>query len=421
MIRMLFSLLLVSFMFTQTGLAADGTELRTAFDHILKAELEGTSFPVVDISLSHKDFVLHLDSGSLSFAEPVRIDGADVYFAAYFIGDGSFTIAPTEIHARKQIENAFDEQEYSGTIKKALLVFSQPIYEQLKAVRSQPQVKFKKRERGHFRNDWKQFNKKEDYYFVYETLRNIYEPSDEPFLFVNLQKNSIGGSEYYLYNPLDAEEIKVYKNKVTGPMFREFVKTISSYSCLLDSTGRKCRVVSEPQVKTLHNDMHIDISDLGIMTSQVTISYEVLKPPAQMLWMSLHQDMIVDSIIDDNGKPVAFIRYEDSGNKSFALYLFLNQPGELGDTLNLTLFYHGQILEFSGRDIINQSGMDWYPTYIERDSALSNIVYSVPHYDDMRFKSTGVRKSDTIEGHTETSVWSVDTPEPYIYFDFIER
>lgn len=443
MIRLIFIALFFCFALMQFCFAADGAQLRAAFDQILEPELNNTVYDIENISVTHKDFVLKLNSGNLAFAEPITLDDSNIVFAAYFIGDGNFTIAPTEVRARNQIEHTYDTTVYHETLRRALLVFSPPIFDKLqRAVQSPPSSKeleagkhsqkewrqlnikenhFFKGENKRFQRDWRQFTKKENYYFVYETLRNIYEPSDEPFLFVNLQKESLGFSDYYLYNPLDAEEIKVYKNKIAGPLFRQYVKTVSSYSCLLDSTGTKCHIVSEPQVKTIDNNIIVHIADDGIMYAQTAITCEVLKPPAQMLWMTLHEDMLVDSITDDNGRQVGFVRYNDSDDKSNNLYLFLNKPSAGGDTLHLSFFYHGPIIEFSGRNIVNQSGIDWYPAYIERDSAVAKIEYTVPYYDDMRFNSTGTCTAESIDGHTEISTWTVDSPEPYIYFDYIEK
>ena len=417
--RIVSILLFLCLLFPAMNRAADGQALYDAFQEIYSSRLdEAAHFRIKGAEISHRDFSLKLNNGAIYFAEPISLDDSKIIYGAFFDGDGEYTIAPTEIRAREQIEHEFKEPSVSKRIERALLVFTPDIYRQLKTSFRPGGGEPEKGALNSFRGAWEQFSKKENYYFSFEILRNIYEPSDQPFLFVNVQESGLSLSEYYLYNPLDAEEIKVYKNKITGPMFEQTMKTLCSYSCLLDSTGTKCRIVSEPQVKTLHNAMDIDISDLGDLTAVVTTSYKVLKPPAQLLWMLLHEDMLVDSIIDRRGEAVHFVRHTDASNKSSNLYLFLNSPAQTGDTIALTYYYHGKILDFGGHDIVNVSGFDWYPAYVERDAAMATITYAVPFFGDLTFESTGNLIEQSLEGHTQTSTWGVTDPEIYLYFDY---
>ncbi|MCK5125979.1 MAG: hypothetical protein KAR42_06970 [candidate division Zixibacteria bacterium] len=410
------------FIMVSSVMAADGQELFNAFQRICNSETDTTqTYRIKDAVISHQDIVLHLKHGALCFIKPVKLGDSSIVYGAYFDGRGVYQIAPTERIARQQVKHTFNTVKIKKSINRALLFFSPEIYTQLKAHCGHKIETLAKSEQRYFRKSWKHINKKESHYYPFEILRNIYESSDRAFLFINLQEHSLSMSDYYLYNPLDAEEIKIYKNKVKGPMFKQYMYTISSYSCLLDSTGTKCRIVSEPQIKTLHSNIDTEISDLGIMTTTMNSQYEVLKPPSQLIWMIFHDEMFMDSIIDNSGRQIKFIRHTKDSNKSNNLFLIMNQPAKTGDTLNLTYYYHGEALVFSGRRIINQSGSNWYPTYVERDSSTYDITYHVPHYSDMEFTATGTKLQESIDDHRITSIWKTETPIFILYFDYEEK
>ncbi len=403
--------------------AENGRALYDSFWDIYQATIEGSQpYSVTDAVIDHKDFKLFLRKGTLIFTQPITLDNSEIVYGAFFVGDGSYRINPTEILARQQLDHATDQSSLKNFLTRAVIMFSPKIYNALKTMCGPSKFKLEKNIVNEFHKAWKHVGKKENYYFSFETLRNLYEPSDKPFLFVNLQQHSLSFSEYYIYNPLDTQEIKIYKNKVKGPMFKQFMKTLCSYSCLLDSTGTKCKIVSEPQVKTLHNKMNINISDQGDIRASVNIKYEVLKPPAQLLRMLFHNSLLVDSIIDSRGAAVNFVRYKKADNKDDNLFLFLNQPAGVGDSLDLVFYYHGPVLELTrnGR-VLNQSSFSWYPAYVERDSATADIFYTVPIYDDYTFESSGTLLETSNEGYYQTTIYKVDEPELYLYFDYVEK
>jgi hypothetical protein len=416
------SIFILSLATCNTLPAADAEELYTACEQIKESYLEtSTTAFINDFVLEHSDLRLALDSGRIAFLHPVMLDSQPYVYAAYFEGRGRFEFSPSETDAQERI--LYNEKKDSVAIdfRKILFAFSTDILDRLQEQMLPYTEMFGKEAVKSVDRSWHRLVKDDNNHYIFQILRNIIEPSAEQFLLINPQESGWSHSYYYIYDPLFAEEIRLLQSTVRGPNFAQYLKTLCSYSCTIRESQEKCGQLAEPQIKAKHYLIDASMNSAGDFECGVSINYEVLKEPAQLLWMLIHEEVEIDSITSPEHPNIRYLRYEKDKNATEMLYMLMDNPMKVGDTFSLNFFYRGQLVTFAEREVNVNLGAAWYPMYVEMNKATYDVTYQIPEYDDLEFVSTGNRVSHDVAAGRAISKWQITDPEYYIMFEFKER
>ncbi len=401
--------------------ATDADDLAEAFQNIKRSTLDpSTSAIITNFTIDHQDLHLVLDTGRIAFLNPVMIDDMPHVYAAYFEGFGQFSFSPSEKDARERILYYQDRDSVRVQFKKVLLVFSDDIYHRFDGYLKPCPKPFGKRQIKRVKKSWERLIRDDNNYYIFEILRNITEPPEEPYVLVNPQTGDWSKSFYYIYDPLVSEEVRLLKSTVRGPNFAQYLKTLCSYTCIATDSGQHCGELAEPQVRVRHYTIDASMSDYGDFECAVGAQFEVLKGPGQLLWMYIHQDAEIDSITSPEHKNVHHIRYEKDKNKSEMMYVILDNPMEVGDKFSLNFYYSAPLFWFSDRDLVGNLGSSWYPMYIDPCRSTYEITYEIPHFDDLKLVSTGKLVSSEKNGRRSIEKWEVTDPEYLVTFEFEE-
>lgn len=405
--------------------AADSYDLLKAYFQMYDSRLDtSTTSSVENLLITHQDMSLQIDSGRIAFFKPLIIDSTEYIYGAYFEGMGDFSFFPQLENQKTRALHYFDSEILDLKFKKIFMLFSDEIYRQIAGQVSPAKQPFTNHHNRAVRASMNRLTQHENFYFIFETLRSLINPPERPFLLANIQWNSYSQSHYYLYNSMSCEEVRLYKNKIEGPNFAQYMRALCCYSyCNINApiSGE----VASPQIEITHYKIDAQIDSDGKLWATTKATFKVLRPPAQLIWMNLHNDLRVTEIIDEDGSPVQYLRYENPSNKSVDLYLVLDRLGNEGDAFNLTFQYEGLVAERGPRLMNNEivdnfrvtAGAEWYPTYVDRDESTFDITYRTPNDDGITFSSDGElfdrrEVADTIITH-----WKINKPSFAVFFD----
>ena len=415
------------FCLSSGAMAMDGKQMHNLYEHIYNSTLDTLStVRVADLDIDSRDMKLHLNKGRLAFFKPVNINGTDKYYAAYFVGDGDFTFSPSSEESILRINHKVGEDSVFIKTKSALLAFSDQIYQKIKDELQPCDDKFGKSEVHEAKKSWERLTNREEDYFVFQLMRHLTEPSDEPFLMINPQKWGWSQSFYYCYDPMFVEDIRLFKNEVVGPNFSQQMRTVCAYTCPAGKRRDGCFRFNDPQITPQSYDVLAQLDSSLYMNVDATITYKVNEKPVQLLWFTLLADMQIDKITDGENQPVYFLRYTKESNRSDNLYLSLNRTYRPGEELVLHFQYNGRVVDIdksTWQDIAvdgglyNFSGDSWCPQYYEPQKSNLRVEYQYPAmYDKLKLTSIGKETVHEIKDGIMLSTWQSEEPDYYITF-----
>lgn len=392
-----------------------GSDLCDAVKAAAKLELRTeATYDIANFKLTHFDMELTFDSGRIAFFKPLTIDSVGYICGAHFEGQGTFRFTPQPPIEKEQLQKHFESEFLDQSFKSVTIFFSQEIYHQLdsaaKALSGKP---FGKDEQKTVASLLKYMTKDESWYYPHLLVRAQVEPPEKPYLHIVVEPDK-RSRLYYKYNPYATEEITF------SGLFRvpgaDYMELICKYSRHTQPPYRNLAGIQKPQIKVYHYQLNTDIKRSGEAFIEALVSFEVLKDSPRAIHMHLHSQLQVDSITNQDGRDVPFIRYEKYSHRSLSLYLYPNQPMSVGDSVTYKFKYHGKIAERDVGGFYVTAGARWYPSYTIHEAATFDMSFTTPKNKKIEFVATGElieeeKKEDGLFTH-----WVVKAPTRNVSF-----
>lgn len=366
--------------------------------------------------ISHHNLSIHLDSGSVVFFKPVTFDSTDYYFGAYFEGFGKFRFSPSVKMESEHLERLFGSDSLNREFDNIYLLFTKEIYDNLKSHTIDTTLKLEYNN-GKLKN-WAKFLRIDaNFNYAYETLRSNLYPIGRPFLTAVLDPKHTD-KIIFTYNPYLQEEIVMLKEfHQPGISYMEDVISYSQFNN--DESYANINGRSKDQLKTIHYDIDAEIDDKGYYKGKTEVSFEVISGPLHTFPIYLYKRLIIDSILNQDGEQVIFDRakldvtfkdYEDP-----AVFLFLNDSYNYKDTLKLSFYLRGEVVEKDYGEFYVLSGAEWYPRYGFRQLASFDINFKTPR--QYTFTATGIETERKKIADTLFTKYKVLSPSSNISFN----
>ncbi len=393
---------------------ADSNAYSIAFDKMLKPELDSSAVYAIDtLTIEHRDFAIHMDSGTLYFIKPVAVDSQSLVYGAYYVGSATFQFAPGLQMERDQIRRFLKSDTLNRLCDAALLLFNRPIYERIVAgghtVKSPPNKKTGLK----FKSLYSDLTIREDYEVPFAAFKNLVAPRSKPFLAVVISADATGDL-VYTYDPYQREEVSLYK-KYREIMVDMWLENLCQYSIYADSTFERLNGIDKDEVRILHYDLDGLINGGGRYTGSAKTQLLGEINGSRLLAMGLHEELWLDSVKDQSGAGVPFVRWTKERHRDVPLYLFLNSPMAKGDTATLTFYYHGDIAESKMGVFLVTAGSSWFPYYSWSDNATFSMTFNTP--PQYAFVATGTMvDSQQIDGQMRTK-WRLDSQTKFATFN----
>jgi len=391
----------------------DGVELLAAFEAMYEPDLDtSVTYSVDSLVLSCKDLEIVLSIGRLAFFPAVMIDGEEKGYAAYFKGTGQIMFTPPVAMEREQLDRFFKTDSLNRSFEEALFLFSSDLTGTI-LERCRPiEYLFREGERKDAKMLYKALTKDDNRYYLYEALSNIVHPTQRPYLLANLEPDN-SDPIFYIYNPEHREEVRLLKKY--SQIALSFMETICQYSEFVDEAYYNINGLPKARLAVDRYTVDATISDGMDFEAMAEMSFDVLVSPTQILAMSLHHKLKVDSIVDSAGQQVAFYRYEKGDEESRPLYLFFDRPLESGEYVKLKFYYQGDIIRKEMGQCFVLAGGGWYPRYGYRQRALFTLNFKTPK--KYAFISCGKKVSEEVREDTLVTTWKVVPPAANVSFN----
>jgi hypothetical protein len=401
--------------------AADSKALKAAFDQMLKPELSATDIYRLDtLTITQKDFSFRFSRGLLVFLAPVTLDSSTLTYGALFLddpatpGEALFQFQPTLPMEQEQIRRFLKTDSLNRKCPSALFLFNQSMGDQLKAGLEKATIpKLKIPPKLTLKERWSPLAIKEDYAVPFAAFKNLVAPRSKPFLAVSVPGDH-AGDLVYVFDPYQREEVSLLK-KYREAIVDLFLETVCRYSVYADITYERLNGIDKDEIRILHYALNGSINGGGRYTGSAAMKLAVEIDGTRLLYLELHPRLQVDSIFDASGKSVPFVRWTREKNRSYPLYLFLDEPLKSFDTTSLTFYYHGEIAKAQVGVFLVTAASGWYPHYSYRDAATFDMTFSTP--SQYAFVATGERVDSQLVGDAMVTKWRITTPTAWATFN----
>ena len=404
-------LLFVGFHYTK---ASDASELGTAFNDIDNAQIDtSTTVEVKNYVLNHKDLKIVFEKGRIAFFKPVVIDSTQKYFGGYFEGYGQFQFEPEVSMEKNQMYRFFHTDSLNRSFDKLLMLFTPDIYQSLMDSAQQTSSLFNKEQVKTASKMLKHFTENGAEYYIFETLRNLVQPLEHPFLLVDVTPENTNRL-YYMFNPYEREEVNLFKRFYRpGSDFMEQVCSYSQYNT--DESYANINGFDKDQINITHYNIDASINKKGNYDGVTKMTFDVIKSPLQLLTLNLYEELAVDRVIDSSGQQVMFLRYEKKKYKSQPLYLIFNRPLDNGEKITLSFYYNGKIAQRQVGEFFVSAGANWYPSYSLRQKSIFDMKFKT--LKEYAFIATGNLVKKEVVKDTLVTTWKVIPPARNVSFD----
>lgn len=393
--------------------AATGEELRAAMYQMADPVIDTTGIYTVDSTvLTCPDLKLHLDKGQLALFEPIRLDSGSWVYGAFFVGNGTLQFQPPDKIEKDQLHRFFESDSLNREISAAVLLFNRPVYEQIVAAGLSPVESANSFKAGECRELIKFITRKKRQSYFFRALKNNIYPLTKPYL-LTLAKFGRANTVAYECQPYWREEIALRKS-----YFRlgraDILESVSRYRITDNPSRETINGVSKAELKAIHYDIDAIIWRDGKLRGEAKVDLKTVRTQTQMHSWYLHSEMRVDSILDQDGRPIAFHRYHEKKNRSSELLLFLDKPWSTGEEVSLKFCYSGEVAEVDLGEFYVHAGADWYPRYSSKHRATFDMTFRTKDY--YVFVATGDLVDSSESGDTLITRWQVTTPTYNVSF-----
>jgi hypothetical protein len=146
-------------------------------------------------------------------------------------------------------------------------------------------------------------------------------------------------------------------------------------------------------------------------SATATFTAIAAEPIGPWLRFLLHPKLIVDSARVNGRAASTYFKAKDDE----ALWLKATRMGA-GDSLEIQLFYRGDMIDRYGDWFYIDPGANWWPGNGQgRDWATFDITYQSPNFYPMA--SVGTRRDSSVEGRVMTTRWETTRPSPFATFN----
>jgi hypothetical protein len=345
---------------------------------------------------------LTFEEGSLALLSPVS--GRTI--GAVFKGRGTFYFIPATRIEREQLRKREKKSAVEAPFTELVLLFSDRTLAELEA-----QLQFTgAAPAGGIGSLIEQ---------TIEYLSDYESHTPDPDVMLDLLNANLGGMFYahigrkgadplmFMINPRKSESVvllhrtrRVGWSRMTEVMIQERPHGDTLTPPISDRKGDALvqhYAINATLARAGSGDLNFSAATRIFITARTTVG------PWVAFW--LYDKLIVDSARWSTGTPATVHKGKDSP------YLWVRLPGQLdpGQVQQLTLFYHGNLIDRYGDFFFINSSSAWYPRPLEgRSLATFDITYHSPsHY---LFASVGERMDTATTDRMTTSRWVTQGP-----------
>jgi hypothetical protein len=396
--------------FAQTPPPAAATSYQQIYDDV--TSLVPARDQVADVShlvLSRDAGRLILEHGKLYPLAPLggRLVGA------VFRGEGRFTFAPWDSAEAAQLRRFAGSAPLDEAISEAILVFADSTGQELRGL-SFAAGDVPGAVRDHVRDLIGSLKGEKSGSFDRGVMGPLLNGETSGFFLARLTR-ALGDPLLFVLDPTLSEGVRLYR-PVSHSRWGTNWAVVAQLPQLASPAGPSglWPARARLQVPSYRMDVHLAEAFTGGvgMAASATLAVRALEPIGPWLLFDLHPKLTADSARWAGGEAAALFKADESPD------LWVRAPHRLraGDSLALTVFYHGDVIDRYGDFFYVDPLAAWYPIngQGERYATFDLTFHSPARY---AIASIGERTDSSVADRVLTTRWVMRRPTSYASFN----
>ena len=373
--------------------------------------LAGQVAEVTHLVITRDVAQLTLERGKLYLLTPVG--GRTV--AAVFRGEGRFTFAPPNPTERFELQRFSSKSSLDDAITEVVMIFADSTADQLRAL-TFGTAEIPGDVADHARGLVNSLKGSEEGSFESAVMGPLLNGVNTGFFLARVERP--GGAVLFQIDPDNAEAVQLYR-----PVGRIRWGTewgmVTKFPQRQPLTGTAGAWILRERLSVPQYAMDVQLISTPSVNlnfaASATLTATAVEPVGPWLLFDLHRKLDVDSAHLAGGARAEVFKAKDSED----WWVRAGQRLGAGDTISVTVFYHGDhggLIDRYGNWFYIDPGASWYPKNRQGgDLANFDITYHSPNWYPIA--SVGERTDSTVEGKVMTTHWVTHRPTPFATFN----
>lgn len=352
---------------------------------------------------------LTLEQGQLYLLAPLsgRVVGA------VFRGEGRFTFTPTIPAERAELQRFAGSQEIDTPIREVILLFADSTPEAFEGlVFGQSEVPGDVSD--HVRDFLGSFKGDDEGAFRSDIMGHLLNTDSSGFFLARVERTE-GGALLFEIDPDVSEAVQLHR-PVARLRWGGSWAVITQFPLQHTLTGTEGAWRYRTRVTVPSYRMDVRLTPTGSadldFSAAATLSIQAAEPVGPWLRYTLHPKLVVDSGRWSDGSLASAFKAKDTD------ILWVRAPRRLsgGDSLALTLFYHGNLIDRYLNWFFIDPTAAWYPINGQGPNLASfDLTYHSPSWYPIA--SVGDRTDSSVTGKVLATHWVTRFPTPFATFN----
>ncbi|HTR21843.1 MAG TPA: M1 family aminopeptidase [Gemmatimonadales bacterium] len=387
------------------------TDYLTRYHELVQLAPQPGQVASVDHFVLHRDVgTLTLETGTIYLLAP--LGGAPV--GAVFRGQGRFSFAPPIPTEQAELQRFLGSPQLEEPLREVVFLFADSTADQLHTLSFGPGV-IPADVADHVRDFLGSFKGDNDGSYWSDVMQPMLDGERSGFFLAKLTPSS-GGALLFEIDPVETQAVQLYR-----PVAK--LKWGSNWALVTEFAPQQPRPGSDntwsarERLTVPHYRIEVTMTPTGMAadlsyTARATLSMTAREALGPWLQFVLDSRLLVDSARWQDGTAAIVFKAKDDGD----VWVRATRRLAAGDSLALTLYYHGKLIDrFDDWFFINP-GAAWFPFNGQGGTfATFDLTFHSPDWYPLA--TIGDRTDSTATGKVMTTHWVASRPTQFASFN----
>jgi len=373
-----------------------------AYQALRNLTLSGEAVTVNNVEIKRDAGTFHLHSGTVCFVGAVngRVTGA------VFSGDGNFVLTPPDSE-RSMLKLLTKEDEFSEKFSQMVLRFTDSSYDELKKAGSSAASGC---DGGLLKDSQHTTRHKLKNNLEARILEDVLSPAAGGLFVAFIHGKRYNGEELYVIDPHESRDQVV---------FLTYDENKQGEWASFPLSGPHAPGTVGPPIQIEHQQLDTTLEKSAYLIGKAKTEFAAQLQGVRVVPFDLFHTLRVKSVKSEDGQPLAFIQEDKNDDADFSV--ILPKALTLGERYAILTEYEGKeaVVNEGAGNYFPIARSNWYPS--NPGSSLGEYVtydmtFRIPK--GMQIAATGVRLSESNDGHQYVTTWKSEAPQTVAGFNY---